>query len=322
MSAEEETAWRAARWQRVLPLSRWPAPFFGTLLASLQRLLGNPTATLMTVATIGLALALPGTLFTVLDNLDRLGAQWSGQGGMSVFLGDHVAADGAEALAADLRQRPGIAAVALVSPDAALAEFRAQSGFAGALDALPGNPLPYVLAITAVDGTAAASLAALADELEARADVAMARLDTAWVQRLQAILALLRRGVLVIGGLLGLTVLLVVGNTVRLEIENRRDEVLICKLVGATDAFVRRPFVLEGLWIGLAGGALAWLAVVLALHALADPVSLLTALYGSGAGLSGPGLDGFIDLLIAGGLLGFLGAWLAVARRLRSIEPD
>jgi cell division transport system permease protein len=277
----------------------------------------------MTVATIGLALALPAALFVVLDNLERWGSGWSGQLGMSVFMRQDVGAEESSILASELRGRPGIAAVEVVEPDAAMAEFRAQTDFGAALDALTDNPLPFVLAISANDSSdASASLTTLAEELEQHPAVDMTRLDTAWVQRLQAILALLRRGVLVIGGLLGLTVLLVVGNTVRLEIENRRDEILISKLVGATDAFVRRPFVLEGLLLGLAGGLIAWVAVQLTLLAVAAPAAQLGSLYGSDAALVGPGLDGFVDLLSAGGLLGFLGAWFAVAQRLRAIEPE
>lgn len=275
---------------------------------------------MMTLTTIGLALALPSALFVLLDNTERLGSQWTGRAGMSVFLEANADAAAAEALAEQLRRRPEVGAVSVISPEAALAEFRAQSQFGPALEALPANPLPFVLAVSATAASADALLA-LASELEAQPAVDLARLDLEWVQRLQAMIELLRGGVLVVGALLGLTVLLVVGNTVRLEIENRREEILITKLVGATDAFVRRPFVLEGLWIGLAGGLLGWIAVQVALYSLHGEVTQLAQLYGDDFRLSGPGLDGFVDLLSAGGILGVLGAWLAVALRLRAIEP-
>jgi len=288
---------------------------------SLWRLARAPAATLMTLTTIGLALALPAALFTLLDNAESLGSQWSGRAGMSVFLEADADSAVAEALAQQLRRRPEVGVVSVINPEAALAEFRAQSDFGPALDALTANPLPFVLAVSA---TAAAgdALVALAAQLEAQPGVDMARLDVEWVLRLQAIVDLLRGGVLVVGALLGLTVLLVVGNTVRLEIENRRDEILITKLVGATDAFVRRPFVLEGLWIGLAGGLLGWIAVEVALHSLDGEVAQLVQLYGDDFSLAGPGFRGFLDLLSAGGMLGVLGAWLAVAQRLRAIEPS
>lgn len=304
-------------------LRRWIATLLSSVVQNYRRLLRSPAGWLMTVATIGLALALPASLFTVLDNLERLGKGWSSQAGMSVFLHQDTNAEEAEALASSLRLRQAVSTVVIIDPEAALAEFKVHSDFAEALDALPENPLPFVLAVSFADAATAGEYSqALADELAQDSQVDMTRLDNTWLLRLQAILALLRKTVLVIGALLGLTVLLVVGNTVRLEIENRREEILIWKLVGATDAFVRRPFVVEGLLIGLAGGLIAWIVVQLALVAVAGTATDLIALYGSERTVNGPGIGGFIDLLSAGGLLGILGAWLAVAQRLRSIEPE
>ena len=151
--------------------------------------------------------------------------------------------------------------------------------------------------------------------------VAQAQFDLEWVRRLDAILRLAQRGVLILALLLGIAVLLVVGNTIRLAILSRRAEIEVIKLIGGTDAFIRRPFLYAGLFQGLFGGLLAWILVAASLALLAGPVRDLAGLYGSGFELAGLGLRAGAILLLGGAFLGWTGSRLAVGRHLRAIEP-
>ena len=271
---------------------------------------------------VAIALALPATLFTVLDNLARLSGSFGANAEISLFLRQDVSAQQIESLAATLNLDPRVGELRTISPQSALDEFKQLSGFGEALDLLPQNPMPTVLVLS-LNATATTPAAAqtLLEELRARPGVELARADVQWVQRLNAVLEVARRGVLIVGVLLGLAVLLVIGNTIRLEVENRRDEIAVTKLVGGTDRFVRRPFLFEGIWLGLLGGAIAWLLVYTALVLLETPVSRLTGMYESDFALRGPGFGGLVDLLSGGAMLGYLGAWAAVGRQLRRADP-
>ena len=191
---------------------------------------------------------------------------------------------------------------------------------ADVLASLDENPLPDLVLVTpASQGGEAAS--ALREELQATPEVAQAVLDMEWLQRLNSLMELSRRLVLAVGGLLVLGVVLILGNTIRLAIESRREEIVVVKLVGGSNAFVRRPFLYTGLWYGVGGGVFAATLVALSLWFLSAPVDQLAALYQSGFQLSGLGIMGALNLVILGGLLGLTGAWLAVARHLVEIEP-
>ncbi len=292
------------------------------MLNSLGRLWRTPFATLMTAAVLGIALALPFGLQSLLTNAERLSSGWDGATQISLFLHQGVS----EAQALDLRarlQRSGeVARVRYISPQAALDEFQRLSGFGDVLTALDKNPLPGVLVVHPVlqQGSAAAVQALLA-RLRQHPEVALAQLDMQWVKRLYAIMDMLSRGIQALAVLLALAVVLVVGNTIRLAIENRRDEIVIIKLIGGTDAFIRRPFLYTGFWYGLLGALLAYAMIALMLMALDGPVTALSGLYNSRFRLAA--LDGgtFMLLLGAGILLGLLGSALAVRRHLRDIEP-
>jgi cell division transport system permease protein len=291
-------------------------------LDSLGRLYRNRIASLMTAAVIGIALALPACLYVLLDNLDRLSGTWNGQASLSVFLKDAVTVDHARQLAETVRTWPEIGSVTLITPDEALDEFSRYSGFADALGALEENPLPAVLLATPSAAYAdPLSAGALRERFRALEETEQAQLDLQWVQRLAAMLDIARRGVLLIGALLALAVLLVVGNTIRLEIQSRREEIVVMKLIGAADGFVRRPFLYGGLWYGVFGALIAWLLVVAGIQVLAGPVQRLAGLYQSGFSLQAQPSVLLLALLVIGGLLGLLGSWLAVGRHLGDIEP-
>jgi cell division transport system permease protein len=289
---------------------------------SLRRLLRNPFGSLATWLVIGIALALPGALYLALDNLARLGGRWDGAPQISLFLQQSVDEAGGLALQQKIGRRGDVAHVEYISREQALAEFRSQSGFGQALDQLDTNPLPAVISVRPlVAQRGADAVKKLFDDLKAMPEVERAVLDMEWVQRLYALLDIGRRIAFGLAAMLGVGVILVIGNTIRLAIESRRDEILVVKLVGGTNAFVRRPFLYTGAWFGLGGGAMACLMLSLALLWLGDPVSRLAALYHSEYSLAGLGAERAVVLLLGGALLGWLGAWLAVGRHLGAIEP-
>lgn len=293
-----------------------------SLVASLGRLAQRPLAALMTVGVIAVSLALPAAFYTALTNLDRVSRGWHDAGEATVFMELDAGTERARALANELEARDEVARARVKGPDEALAEFRRLSGFGEALDALDRNPLPAVLIVrpaTRPAGDAAAR--AWVEKLEAMPGVAFAQFDVTWLMRFNALLALAGRVVGVAGGLFALVVLLVVGNTIRLDIENRREEIEVHKLIGATDRFIRRPFLFTGFWYGALGGAGAAVAVGVILGLLGGPVARLAGTYESAFALQGLGLHGSLVLCGTGALIGLAGAWLAVGRHLARIEP-
>lgn len=292
-------------------------------LASLGRLVNSSLASFMTCAVIGIALALPIGLHVILNNLQSLSGGWDSGASISLFLKQSVSDEKAASLAKKLRLHQRIESVELVTKQAALNEFRSRSGFAEALEALDSNPLPALLVIQPKkDYTTAETAQLLVRELALLPEADIVQLDLQWVRRLQAITVIAQRAVLVLATLLGLAVLLIVGNTIRLEIQNRRAEIEITKLIGATNAFIRRPFLYTGFWYGLFGGIISWLLVAISVTLLKGPVSNLAALYESAFDLSSLGWLNVISLLGASALLGLTGSWLAVGKHLSAIEPS
>jgi cell division transport system permease protein len=308
---------RAVKWY----FQVWLAGHVHTLTSTLIEFMITPVTTLMTVTAIGLALSLPTVLYIITENLQILGGRWDQSAAISLFL----ASDIDEQQAAQLAQRWStdrrIAKARVVSREEGLAEFRAYSGLGAALDQLTSNPLPVVIVIDpssfVIDHEA---LQRLTTSLEDTKDVDFARLDIEWARRLEALLALLQQASWLLATALAFGVLLAIGNTVRLEIEQRRDEIEVMYLVGATAGFIRRPFLYIGLWYGLFGGFVAWLLVVVAILVLQQPIDYLAAQYHTKFEIMGL-QSAAIWLLIGGaGLLGMIGSWLAVARHLTRLD--
>jgi cell division transport system permease protein len=293
-----------------------------TLLGSLGRIVNQPFATLMTMGVVAVALALPLLLSLFLSNMSTATGNWNNAFDLSVYMNKKASAARVATVAKQLRQRGDVATVRVITADQALAEFRDDSGFGKALDALSDNPLPDTLIVTPTlpastpQGTDALKLA-----IAAIADVQAVQLDTEWVKRLHAMLDILRRVVLLTAGLLGAGVVLIVGNTIRLDILNRRTEIEVMKLVGASDGFTRRPFLYSGVWYGLGGGLMALIVVALAAVILAKPVDTLAKLYGSQFRLRGLGFTTAVGVLALAVGLAWLGSWLAATRHIRGIEP-
>jgi cell division transport system permease protein len=293
-----------------------------TLVGSLGRIVNQPFATLMTMGVIAVALALPLFLNLLLTNVRTATADWNDAYDLSVYMDKKAGAARAQSLAKQLRSRDDVAGVRLITADQALAEFRNDSGFGKALDALSDNPLPDTLVVTpTLAASSPQGTEALKAAIAALADVQTVQIDTDWVKRLQAMLDILRRVVLLTGGLLGTGVVLIVGNTIRLDILNRRTEIEVMKLVGASDGFARRPFLYSGIWYGLGGGLLALTLVGVAVAVLAKPVENLAKLYGSQFHLQGLRFVTGLGVLVLAVALAWLGSWLAATRHIRGIEP-
>lgn len=302
-------------------LLAWQRHHVKVLRESLRDLLAAPLGTTLTVLVLAIALALPAALWLLLDNGRELARHWDSSPQISLYLRDSVSPSQQQALAQQLEQQAGIAQSRTINREQALAEFRALSGYGEALAVLGDNPLPAVIELSLDPLQSPEQMQALHQRLQQLPEVAEAGLDMAWVQRLQAILAMGQRLLLVLGIAFLLAAVLVTGNTLRLSIASRRDEIQIMALTGGTAAFIRRPFLYMGLWYGLAGGVLAWLLVAGLQAWLSGPVDTLNRLYGTQFHLHGLGGDGVFWLLFASALAGQLGAWLAVGRYLRSLAP-
>ena len=303
-------------------MKQWLERQVQTFVGSLGRLWRKPFATLLTVLVIGIALALPACLHVLVQNVRAASGGWGNALDMSVYMKQSATLEQARQTGKRIRQRRDVAEVTLVPADEALKEFSRNSGFGEALEALKENPLPHALIVRPAEDFREPSVVAnLQDELGKLPDVDLVQLDTEWVTRFNAILDVVRRVVFLAAGLFALGVLVIVGNTIRLDIENRREEIEVTKLVGGSDRFVRRPFLYNGVWYGLGGGLIAWLIVAVVILVLGDPVSRIAGLYGSSFDLRGLGAEGSAALVGGGVLLGWLGSFIAATRELRGIEP-
>jgi cell division transport system permease protein len=293
-----------------------------TFVGSLGRIAQQPIAAFMTMAVIAVALALPLFLNLLLQNARVATGNLNEAFNLSVYMDKKASATRVQAVAKQLRSKADVAGLKVITADEAMAEFRKDSGFGKALDALTDNPLPDTLIVTPTlvastpDGTERLRAA-----IAAIPDVQSVQIDTEWIKRLHAILGILRQVVLLTGGLLALGIVLIVSNTIRLDILNRRAEIEVMKLVGASDGFARRPFLYSGIWYGLGGGLLALILVATAAQLLATPIEQLARLYGSAFRLGGLGTLLGIEVLGLAVALAWLGSWLSATQHIRAIEP-
>jgi cell division transport system permease protein len=286
---------------------------------SLLRLLADWLSTLLTCSVIAIALALPLTLLVLLQNMGSVGSGVERTGSISLYMAEHEL-PALHNLVANLKKRDDIENVTLITPAQALAEFERESGFGEALGGLDSNPLPPVIEVVPAV-TEQAALNDLLNFLKSQNGVTEAQLDQAWVARLHALLSFAERLALLLTVLLASGVILVIGNTVRLAIENRRAEIVVVKLVGGTDSYVARPFLYTGLWYGVGGALLGCTLLQLGLWALAGPLAQFFTSYDDSFHFNRPGLTGCFLVVVVAALLGWLGALLSVLRHLRAIEP-
>ncbi len=288
-----------------------------SLLSSLGTLVRQPIASAMTVMVLAVALCLPTGLWVALDNASHLGQDWEHLDTLSVFLDGGVDDQQAMRLSSRLSAWDEITAVDPISPSEGLSELAGQMGLGEAVAAIEDNPLPWVLEVTPMT---ASVLPELARRLQREEGVESVIVDLQWLERLAAMIEVIRQLTILLALLFAAAVAFVVGNTIRMDIHNRREEIEVMALVGATRGFIRRPFLYSGLWYGLAGGLLAWVLVRLALVVLAGPVEVLGGTYDAELGLRplSPRLS--LALVLGSGALGVIGSWLAVDRHLRRIQ--
>jgi cell division transport system permease protein len=303
-------------------LSNWAARHGHALLSSGGYLARHSFSTAFTVFVMGLALTLPLALWVLVDNVRGATGDFSDAVGLSVYLKPQVSEQSAKQLAQNLSGHAGVAQATVITASQALEEFRTQSGFGAALDALTDNPLPNLITVRPTPQAASsAQLASLRQAVEALPEVDSVQLDLDWVQRFNAMLALLLRTLWITGILLGAGVIAVVGNTIRLEIRSRAAEIEVTQLVGGSRAFVRRPFLYTGALYGLLAAVLAWGLVAAARAALGPSAASFAAAYGQHFELAGPTPRELGYLALAGLLLGWIGAGIASAREIARSAP-
>ncbi|MEL7296295.1 MAG: permease-like cell division protein FtsX [Pseudomonadota bacterium] len=289
------------------------------MIASLGKLREAPLAAFLTITVIAITLALPSALHIVIKNALQVTGGWAGAVDFSLYLKPDIEEDQARTLATLLDGRADIAQVTVIPAEEALAEFAALSGFGDAVDALDENPLPHTLVVRPLAGLSADASALLKQEMDSLPETDIVQLDTEWVARFQSMLKLVRRALFMTAALLGIALLVVIGNTIRLDIQNRRDEIEIMQLIGASDGFIRRPFLYTGFWYGLGGGLLALAVVSIGLVLLSGPVSELAGQYGSRFSLSGLSAKESLIVVGTGLALGLGGSWFATTRHMRRI---
>jgi cell division transport system permease protein len=262
---------------------------------------------------IGIAVALPAGGYALLESLRPAGMRLALEPRISLFLEPQLKRAEAEALGRRLRGDRRIATVRFVPREEALKEMAAVQGLAELVGALGRNPLPDAFVVTSKEE--------IAGELARLPGVAHVQADAVWARRLAAAASVVELGLALLAALLGAALVAVTFNTIRLQILTQRDEIEVSKLIGATDAFIRRPFYYLGLLQGLVGGAVALALVGIVLALLNREVGVLAESYGSSFRFAFlPAVDALAVVLFAA-FLGWLGAQLSVSRHLRAIEP-
>ena len=292
-------------------------------MASLGELWRNPISSVMTMAVLGVSLSLPAALQVLVKNAETITQSWNSAAEISLFVDEGRSEKSIQSLITRLKVYPEVAEVNYINRDQALEEFQRLSGFGEALSYLDANPLPAVVMVTpSLKYSSPEGARELLTKLEQEAEVSFGRLDIEWLERLQAVVKLLERTVLAIAALLVLAVVLVIGNTIRLAIMNRRTEIEVMKLVGATEAFIQRPFLYTGIWFGIIGGVLAWVIINLLVWYLDFALAELLGLYGSQLHMESLTLTELGQLVLLASFLGWLGSYLSVRQHLRAIEPS
>ena len=311
----------SAQVKRPGALSIWLGRHVTTAGQSLGRLLKQPFASLMIVLVIAVTLALPAALNLIVKNAAAVSGSWENALDFSVFLSRDISVTDAEELARLIEERADVEDVQVITAQQALAEFKERSGFGDAMDQLSQNPLPHTLVVRPSAANTSNTVILLREELANLPETDLVQVDTEWVQRFHAILDIVREAILIGSVLLGTAIIVIIGNTIRLDIQNRREEIEVTKLIGASNAFVRRPFLWTGFWYGLLGGLLAIALVQYGVYLLQAPIARLAGLYQSGVQVQTFELRETGIIIGIGVFLGLIGSWSAAARHMRRIEP-
>lgn len=295
---------------------------FRQCISSLGEIVRTPLASFMTIAVLGISITLPGSLHVLVKNLNNISADTSQAAEISVFLKENASDADIQQLVKRLRTWPEIDSLVFVSADDALEEFRQLSGFGDAVDYLDRNPLPNVLLVYPEQRhDSPGSAQNLLDKIIQQREVDSGKLDIEWLERLHAIMAVANELVTMISLLLFFAVILIVGNTIRLNIFNKRNEILVMKLVGATDSFIQRPFLYTGFWYGFLGGVIAWITVSVLLWWMSSSIEEILSLYNQDFDLAGLDFTTLMSMLGISVIMGLTGSAISVSRYVRQIEP-
>jgi cell division transport system permease protein len=275
----------------------------------------------MIILVIAVTLAIPAALNLVVKNAQSVSDGWDNALDFSIYLQRGLSENDAAALARLIQQRADVESVQLITASDALAEYKRQSGFRQALDHLSENPLPHTLVVRPGVANTSQSMILLQEELANLPEADIVQVDTEWVQRFHAILDVVKQAIVIGASLLGIAIIVIIGNTIRLDIQNRREEIEVTKLIGASNSFVRRPFLWSGFWYGLFGGLFALGLVQYGLFLLEQPAARLASLYQSSVAVLAPTLTESLSILGIGVALGLVGSWFAATRHMRRIEP-
>lgn len=296
-------------------MKAWLTHHLFSLKIAAERFRDAPLATLFTILVIGVAVAMPSGLYVLLNNLDRAAGGVKPQVELTLFVKADIPESESKALAASLAKQADIAHVSFVSKAEGIRKLEA-AGLSDITAGLPANPLPDTLIITPSDNTPAA-LEALSNRLKSMESTQQVVMDTDWIKRLSALMGLGKNLVFLLAALLGLALAAITANTIRLQIYAQKDEIEVAQLIGATDRFIRRPFLYFGGIQGLIGGIAGWLIIVLGGYFIENSVAQVAAAYGASFDLAGLGLNELIPLLGLSTLLGWLGAYFSVNQALR-----
>ena len=293
------------------------------LFSSLGRLVASPFTSIMTIAVLAIAISLASGFHILVVNLQQLTGNLETSNQISLFLRDDVSDAHANKLADSIRQNASVQDVKLITRAQALAEFQTFSGFGAAINVLEKNPLPIVLQVLPKNSLEdKEGLETLLKNFQQSPEVDIAQMDLQWVERLQSIMAVARLFATLLNVMLGGAVLFIIGNTIRLELHNRRNEVVIAKLVGATNSFIRRPFLYTGFWIGFISGVSAWFIVTALMLILRQPVEKLSGLYEGGFHLLFLSFTETLALIGVSSALGVLGSWVVLIYQLQHTKPE
>lgn len=293
-----------------------------SLVFSLGKIYKAPSTTIMTIAVIGITLSLPSGFYLFLKNVETMSGNLNSSTQITLYLDLKVSEKTAISLSKKLASIEHIQETEFISRDTALQAFRLSSGFGSSIDTLSTNPLPHTIIVIPDSNSDRFEIKNLLNNLQLQPEVKIAKIDTEWLERLFTILEIAKRAVGIITLLFAFAVLLIIGNTIRLDIQSRSQEIIVTKLIGATNAFIRRPFLYGGLWYGLLGGILAWLIVELGYIAISGPLARLNLLYQAEFNIITFSLQDFFILLSTSALLGLTGSWVTVAKHLKQIEPS
>jgi cell division transport system permease protein len=291
------------------------------LFSSLGRLVAARLNAVLTIIVLSISISLACGFYLFVENAEQLTSDLETSNQISLFLRDDVSLASATRLANGIKLDPSVQAVKIITKEQALKEFEEFSGFGEAIKALEKNPLPIVLQVVPKNSLEEGqNIETLVENFKQAGEVDFAQLDMQWVKRLQLMIEVAHVSVVLLGVLLSLAVLFITGNTIRLELHTRKDEIVIAKLVGATNSFVQRPFLYSGFWIGFFSGVSAWFIVTIMMLILKQPVEKLSMLYNSSFHLQFMGFFETLALILLSSTLGVVGSWVVVRLQLQQMK--